>query len=312
MKLRTSGGTVTYGVSVSGRWPAVTQWSRTAQRLSKAGSRGIDNVACVMYTSSMHRLIRPHRTGGSAEVTARKAEFLAADRATVAFGGVQAIAEVDLRVEAAEILGLIGPNGAGKTTLLNLLSGFVRPDVGDVVVGGQVITGWAPNRRARAGIGRTFQAARLFADLTVAENIVCGGLGVGLSSRLAQDRAQDLLRQAGLGRRSAAAARTLTHGEARRVAILRALAGMPRFLLLDEPAAGLNEHETDELTLFLRQVRDELGCGLVVVEHDMRLVMSLCERLHVLDHGKTIFVGPPADARQDAAVLAAYLGAGHD
>jgi branched-chain amino acid transport system ATP-binding protein len=230
--------------------------------------------------------------------------------ASVDFGGVHALTELDLQLQVGEIVGLIGPNGAGKTTAINVLSGYVPQHSGRTQLDEQEINSWAPYRRARAGVARTFQGARLFANLSVSENLCAGALGVGASGAKAARTARRLLERAELADRACQLAGVLSHGESRKVAVLRALAGSPTFLLLDEPAAGLNESESDELQDFLRGIRDDFGCGLLVVEHDMRLVMSLCDRLQVLDYGRTIFQGTPERAQQDPAVLTAYLGTG--
>jgi branched-chain amino acid transport system ATP-binding protein len=215
---------------------------------------------------------------------------------------------VDLTLRKSEILGLIGPNGAGKTTLVNALSGFQRPSSGSVALDGRDVTGWSPNRLARQGLARTFQSVRLFHGLTVAENVELGGVGVGTTRRAARRHATELLERLGLADKADMLAAGLPHGLERRLGIVRSLATRPAFLLLDEPAAGLNEQESDELVQTLTTIRDDFLCGLVVIEHDMRLIMRLCERIQVLDHGKTIAVGAPAEVRADPAVLTAYLG----
>lgn len=241
------------------------------------------------------------------ESAARDAEFGCAGM-SVHFGGVRAVDEVTFTLRRGEIVGLIGPNGAGKSTLVNVLSGFQEPTAGTVTLAGRDITGLSSHMRARAGIARTFQAARLFAEFSVAENLAAGALGAGLSPRQAHARACEI---ASLLRLEAALdlpASSLPHGVERLVAIGRALAGRPGFLLLDEPAAGLNEAESEELGDILVRVRDVYDCGLCVIEHDMRLIMSRCERIHVLDSGRTIAHGPPAKIQNDPQVVAAYLG----
>ena len=226
----------------------------------------------------------------------------------VHFGGVRAVDGVGLALRKGEILGLIGPNGAGKTTLVNALSGFQKPTAGTVLLDGADVTGWSPHRLARRGLARTFQSVRLFPDLTVLENVELGGVGVGMRRPAARRWARDLLERLRLADKAALYATGLPHGLERRLGIVRALAAKPAFLLLDEPAAGLNEQESDELVASLSLIRDDFSCALMVIEHDMRVIMRLCERIQVLDHGKTISIGTPTEVRQDPAVLVAYLG----
>ncbi len=236
------------------------------------------------------------------------AELLEARGLKVHFGGVHAVDGVDLTIRKGEILGLIGPNGAGKTTLVNALSGFQRPTAGTVLLDGADVTGWSPHRLARLGLARTFQAVRLFPDLTVLENVELGGVGVGMRRPAARRWARDLLERLSLDDKASLYATGLPHGLERRLGIVRALAAKPAFLLLDEPAAGLNEQESDELVDSLSLIRDDFSCALMVIEHDMRVIMRLCERIQVLDYGKTISIGTPAEVRSDPAVLTAYLG----
>jgi branched-chain amino acid transport system ATP-binding protein len=226
----------------------------------------------------------------------------------VHFGGLRAIDGVDLRVDRGEIFGLIGPNGAGKTTLVNALTGFQPPTAGRVYVDDTDVTGWRPARLARVGVVRTFQNVRLYARLTVRQNLELGAIGVGERRATARAFADELLERLALGSHAHADAEGLPHGIERRVAIARALAARPAFLLLDEPAAGLNESESADLVATLSAVRADFGCGLLVIEHDMSVIMRLCERIQVLDHGRTISLGTPAEVRADEAVLTAYLG----
>jgi ABC-type branched-subunit amino acid transport system ATPase component len=235
-------------------------------------------------------------------------EVLEARGLKVRFGGVRAVDGVDFRLRKGEILGLIGPNGAGKTTLVNALSGFQKPSEGRVFLDGVDVTGWNPAKLAKRGLTRTFQSVRLFPALTVLENVELGAVGVGMRRREARKNAAELLERLNLGDKANLYGAGLPHGIERRLGIVRALAARPAFLLLDEPAAGLNERESDELVESLALIRDDFSCALVVIEHDMRVIMRLCERIQVLDYGKTISIGTPAEVRRDPAVLAAYLG----
>jgi branched-chain amino acid transport system ATP-binding protein len=233
---------------------------------------------------------------------------LAAVGVSVHFEGVRAVDGVDLELARGEILGVIGPNGAGKTTLVNALSGFAACTAGSIWIDALEITKWPPRRRARTGLLRTFQSVRLFRDLTVLENVQIGALATGIRGKQARAMASELLERFGFDDRAALMAGSLPHGAERRLGIIRALSSRPEFLLLDEPAAGLNEHESDELTKALAAIRIDFDCGLLVIEHDMRVVMQLCDRIQVLDEGRTICIGTPATVREDPAVLAAYLG----
>jgi branched-chain amino acid transport system ATP-binding protein len=249
-------------------------------------------------------------TGGADGATAvtNGSERLEARGLKVHFGGVHAVDGVDLVLAKGEILGLIGPNGAGKTTLVNALTGFQKPTAGAVLVNGQDVTGLSPHRLARKGLARTFQSVRLFPGLTVLENVELGGVGVGMRRPAARKWARELLERLHLADKAGLYGIGLPHGLERRLGIVRALAAKPTFLMLDEPAAGLNEQESDELVESLTLIRDDFACALVVIEHDMRLIMRLCERIQVLDYGKTISIGTPAQVRSDPAVLTAYLG----
>ena len=238
------------------------------------------------------------------------AALLEALAVRVHFQGVKAIDGVDLAVQQGEILGLIGPNGAGKTTLVNVLSGFEHPTTGTVTVDGRDITAWGPAAIARAGLARTFQGTRLFAGLTVFENVEVAAVANGASRRDARAAARRLLADLQLEGSARLAAGALSHGEERKLGIARALAVQPRFLLLDEPAAGLDEQESDALVGALTRIRDAAGLGLLVIEHDMRLIMQVSDRIQVLDHGRTIAIGAPSEIRSDPAVLRAYLGTG--
>jgi branched-chain amino acid transport system ATP-binding protein len=233
---------------------------------------------------------------------------LAAEDVTVRFGGLTAIDGVSVALAPGEVLGLIGPNGAGKTTLVNILSGFQRPQGGSVRLGTRDITRLAASGYARAGIVRTFQAVRLFKGLTVAENVEAGFVGRGIGRRDARRRALAMLVDFELVHRAAQRADQLSYGEERRAGLVRALALEPRFLLLDEPAAGLAAAEAADLVSTIRTIRDTHGCGILVIEHNMTLVMNLCDRIHVLNGGRTIAAGTPDAIRADPAVRSAYLG----
>jgi branched-chain amino acid transport system ATP-binding protein len=227
---------------------------------------------------------------------------------TVRFAGLCALDDVELELNHGEILGLIGPNGAGKTTLLNVLSGFQLPTAGDVELEGRRITNWGPSRRAKAGIGRTFQDVRLFPYMTVRENCDVAVVGCGEKWTTARLRTSQALDWLDLGRSADVLARDLPYGLERRVGLARALCARPRVLLLDEPAAGLNDDESAEMAQTVRRIHAEFGCGIVVIEHDVRVILDLCHRVHVLDHGVTLRVGSPDEIRTDPAVVSAYLG----
>jgi ABC-type branched-subunit amino acid transport system ATPase component len=222
------------------------------------------------------------------------------------FRGVRALDGVSLEARAGEVLGLIGPNGSGKTTLLNVVSGVLRPTTGTVTIAGRRADGRPPHRVARLGVARTFQQIRLFRDMTVAENVAVGAV----ARRRDASGVGAVLERTGLAGVGERLAGTLAYGLQRRVEIARALAGAPQLLLLDEPAAGMNETESDALLETIRSARDESGCTVVIVDHDLRLIMRLCDRIQVLAEGRTIRVGTPVEVRSDAAVIDAYLGVG--
>ncbi len=224
------------------------------------------------------------------------------------FAGLRALDAVDLMLEQGEILGLIGPNGSGKTTLINVVTGLLPPTSGRVAIDSTDLTGLPAHRIARAGVARTFQSVRLFRGLTVRENAVVAGLSAGASRTDARARGDELLTEFGLERYGNALAGTLPYGLERKLEMARALATRPKFLLLDEPAAGLDEAESDTLLELLDGIPAKHGCGVVVVDHDMRLIMRLCDRLHVLASGKTIAHGTADEVRRDPRVIAAYLG----
>jgi len=239
------------------------------------------------------------------------------------FGGLLALENLHLRVPEGALYGLIGPNGAGKTTVFNLLSGFLPPTQGEILFHGTNITGLPPEEITLLGIARTFQNIRLFEDLSVLDNVLVGCQGRGRATwwqaalrfpgylqeeREYLARSLALLKEVGLSEAASAKAGQLPYGHQRRLEITRALATRPRLLLLDEPAAGLNPQETQELMDFLRTIHREHHLTILVIEHNLRLVMGLCQHLTVLDHGLTIAAGPPGEVRRHPQVIRAYLG----
>ncbi len=243
-----------------------------------------------------------------APATRRPGGALRAASVSRAFAGVQALRDVTLELHRHEVVGLIGPNGAGKSTLVNVLSGFDSPDEGSVELEGQDITRWSPHRRGRNGLARTFQHSRSFRGLTVRENIEVAALGIGSRPSAARRRADDLLERLHLRPHEHAPAGSLSHGDERRLGVARALASEPAFVLLDEPAAGLPEAEVPDFAAVIRTVRDEHDAGVLLIDHNMALVMDVCDRIQVLDHGATLAEGTPVEIRANLDVAAAYLG----
>jgi branched-chain amino acid transport system ATP-binding protein len=233
---------------------------------------------------------------------------LIAEGVSVRFGGLAAIDGVSFTLEPGAIVGLIGPNGAGKTTLVNVLSGFQKPSAGEVRLNGRPFASATPDAFARAGVARTFQAVRLFKGLSVSENLEVSLVASGLSRRRARERAKALLAEFLPGDRGGMPAAALTYGEERQVGIARALAPGPRYLLLDEPAAGMAAAEVEDLRTAIVRVRAAYGCGILVVEHNMALIFALCDRIHVLGSGRTLAVGSPEEISANTKVREAYLG----
>ena len=233
---------------------------------------------------------------------------LRAEGVSLAFSGLHVLRGVELALPPGQALGLIGPNGAGKTTLVNVLSGFQNPDSGSVLLDGLEVTGFSPARLVRAGLGRTFQAGLPFAGLTVIESVAVGAMGVGVGQRRAVGIAADVLERLGLSEQAQRPAGLQPPGNQRLLGIARALATQPRYLLLDEPAAGLDDEESRELVAILREVIQDFGCAILLIEHDMNVVMDLCSRVQVLDDGQTVVVGAPEEVQAHPAVVEAYLG----
>lgn len=226
---------------------------------------------------------------------------------TVEFDGLRALEDVNLELQQGDILGLLGPNGAGKTTLINVITGFSRPTYGEVMLGDRGVTNVSASDRARLGIVRTFQSVRLFQKLTVLENVEVATLGV---KRSEAHSARATLEFVGIADQAAKQAGTLPYAQERLVGIARALALNPRFLLLDEPAAGMNDAEGQQLADLIKRIPRAFGCGVLLIEHNMPVVMKVCERLHVLRGGRTLAVGNRDDVRNNSEVIESYLG-GH-
>jgi branched-chain amino acid transport system ATP-binding protein len=248
--------------------------------------------------------------------------ILRAERLSIAFGGIRAIDTVSLAVEAGQVFSIIGPNGAGKTTLFNLFSGLYTPHEGRVLLAGRDVTGLAPHLLARCGLSRTFQNLQIFFRMTIAENVMVGRRrhedtlivsdllhlpSVARQNRQTAQAARSALSRVGLNAEIDRMAGTLSYGALKRLEIARALASEPRVLLLDEPAAGCNPVETQELEKIIRSIADD-GTTVVLVEHDMRLVMNVSDRIHVLANGCTLAEGNASEVRSNPDVIQAYLG----
>ena len=251
------------------------------------------------------------------------APLLDVDNVSITFGGLKAVQNLSLQLPPGGLHGLIGPNGAGKSTAFNLMTGVYRPQSGSVSIDGQRVDGRPAHRIVHAGLARTFQNIRLFGNLSVLDNVKLGcqlrrphGLwatilrtgGQVASERAIDIRSRELLDVFGLGSRSGERARNLPYGDQRRLEIARALATGPKVLLLDEPAAGMNPQEKIELMNLIRSLHDRFGVAVLLIEHDMKLVMSICQQITVIDHGEMIAVGTPEAIRADKRVIEAYLG----